>query len=99
MSQSYQPWLFDDRGAWERAVSDPRWNYDLPITHFMAIYNEYRGQESGNLSPKPQMNSQSFSAAAFKPQTATAPPPVASGGAGQILSQNEIDSLLNQMTR
>jgi len=98
----HQPWLFDNRDAWQRAIADSRWSYDLPMSRFMAIYNEYRGSNKGTQSPMPftpkptitMSSSIGFSAPA--PVAAPPPaPPSAASGAGQILSQSEIDSLLN----
>lgn len=42
MVPQYYPWLFDDRDAWEKAIADPRYSYDLPIDYFMSIYQQYR---------------------------------------------------------
>lgn len=42
MVPQYYPWLFDDKEAWEKAITDPRYNYDLPIDYFMALYQEHR---------------------------------------------------------
>lgn len=36
------PWLFDDRAAWEKTITDPRYSYNLPIDSFMAIYQTER---------------------------------------------------------
>lgn len=109
----YHDWLYDNRDAWQKTISDPRWTYDMPISRFMAIYSEYRGSPTGAST-----HSSSALAMAYAPlpvsapmiaTAAVAPVPApaaassssgkgASGGPGQILSQNEIDSLLNQLT-
>jgi hypothetical protein len=42
MTPVFLPFLFDNRAAWDRTVSDPRWQYDMPFYEFMNIYHEYR---------------------------------------------------------
>ncbi|HSQ42608.1 MAG TPA: hypothetical protein VLM37_10045 [Fibrobacteraceae bacterium] len=96
----YHPWLFDDGEAWKKTLSDARWSYDLPMSHFMAIYAEYRTPHSGSSS-----NSASFAlvstpipvATAQTPEAPPMTPEPSESKAGQILSQNEIDSLLSSL--
>lgn len=42
MRPQFFPWLFDDRNAWEKSLSDPRWSYELPMENFMALYQTER---------------------------------------------------------
>jgi hypothetical protein len=42
MRPQFFPWLFDDRNAWEKSFADPRYNYELPMDCFMAIYQVER---------------------------------------------------------
>jgi hypothetical protein len=96
----YMPWLFDNRDAWEKAIADPRYRYDLTIDQFMAIYNEYR---SGSKSISTEQ-AEAIAAAAFStvPSSSTSghhahTAPAASESAStteSILSQDEIDNLL-----
>ena len=97
----YIPWLFDDKDAWEKAVTDPRYQYDLPIDAFMTIYREYR---DGTLSVSEEQAEQ-IAAAAF---TSASPASAQSSGgssaeaapaesSNEILSQDDIDSLLSGM--
>jgi len=50
MRPQYFPWLFDDRSAWEKSLSDPRYTYELPMDCFMTLYQLERKegvQETG----------------------------------------------------
>ena len=38
----FMPYLFDNKNAWERSISDPRWRYDMPFYEFMILYQSYR---------------------------------------------------------
>jgi len=97
----YIPWLFDDRDAWEKAVTDPRYQYDLPIDAFMTIYREYR---DGTLTVSEEQAEQ-IAAAAFTSSTPSANQPAQSSAesssgnssSNEILSQDDIDSLLSGM--
>jgi hypothetical protein len=42
MIPQYFPWLWDDRSAWEQALSDARYSYDLPLDAMMSLYEERR---------------------------------------------------------
>ncbi|NLB64396.1 MAG: hypothetical protein GX801_09880 [Fibrobacter sp.] len=90
MKPDFYPWLFDCHTAWSKAVSDPRWNYSLPISSFMAIYNEYRAKDAG-LSIPSTHNIDSILTEANPSGTE------AKSEAGQILDQNEIDNLLSSL--
>lgn len=102
----YHNWLYDNQSAWQKTISDSRWSYDMPISRFMAIYAEYRGMQGiTRIAVAPIIHASSTPAPMAAPLStasvpaSTAPAATASGGVGQILSQNEIDSLLNQMSK
>lgn len=104
----YHPWLFDQRDAWHKTISDSRWSYDMPMSRFMALYGEHRGSGGGVpvfVAPAPVFSTVQSSpvSAPLSPVAQAAPAkaaaPAAAGGPGQILSQNEIDSLLNQLAK
>ena len=100
----HHAWLFDNREAWQRAISDSRWSYDLPMSRFMAIYMEYRGSANGSAhhdaflvkAPISVSSAMSFSQP-VSPMAMAASALPKSSGVGQILSQSEIDSLLNSL--
>ncbi|GHV11280.1 hypothetical protein AGMMS49938_01670 [Fibrobacterales bacterium] len=47
MQPQFFSWLFDDRVAWEKSLSDPRYTYELPIDCFMTLYGfERRAQNN-----------------------------------------------------
>ncbi len=107
---TFQPWLFDNYDAWTKACADPRWKYDLPLASFMSLYAEHRAGSMAatahspvsapiSLAPLGSFTSKAdpFLAATAKPATPP-PPPAASSEASQILSQNEIDSLLGMLS-
>jgi hypothetical protein len=108
MAPQYFPWLFDDKTAWEKAIADPRYNYDLPIEYFMAIYQGYRTGATAASVQHPAVSSVFFSAAPLPsfsptqaqpssfaaPQTAVAVAEPEAKGDDSILSQSEIDALL-----
>lgn len=102
----YHNWLYDHQAAWQKTIGDARWSYDMPISRFMAIYAEYRGiQGITRIAVAPVVHAASTPAPMAAPLTtasvpvSSAPAATAGGGVGQILSQNEIDSLLNQMSK
>ena len=41
----FMPWLFDSKDAWERTLSDPRYNYDMRFDEFMKLYQEHKKGE------------------------------------------------------
>ena len=84
----YIPWLFDDQIAWQTAVSDPRYNYMMPFSNFVALYQEHR---TGQVA---QFNSTS-SEVVDDSQAANSESE--DGEAGQILDQSEIDNLIDAM--
>lgn len=47
MRPQFFPWLFDDKDAWEKAISNPHFNYELPMDYFMSIYQVER-KSDGN---------------------------------------------------
>lgn len=108
MAPQYFPWLFDDKTAWEKAIADPRYSYDLPIEYFMAIYQGYRTGAAIASAQPPAVSSVFFSPAPLPsfspaqslpssfsaPQTATAVAEPEVKGDDSILSQSEIDALL-----
>jgi len=100
-ANAFYPWLFDDKGTWQQVIQDPRWNYDLPMSKFMQLYNEHHRSSVTVRTPTTTVISAStvpFAKQTNRPVESTAAPTASpSGGAGQILSQNEIDSLLNAM--
>jgi len=106
MQLQFFPWLFDDRNAWEKSVSDPRYSYDLPIESFMSLYQiERRVSGVSNyampilskpamplpMAPPAQAYAAPYAAAAI---TAAIPPKEEKKEEG-ILSQDEIDALLS----
>jgi hypothetical protein len=111
MSPQFFPWLFDDKNAWEKAFSDPRYAYDMPIDYFMAIYQVERKDDAGASMryalPELSMPAMPLSTAtAFAPAPAflaasaaavpaTAPQQEKSKREEGILSQEEIDALLS----
>ncbi len=104
----FQPWLFDDYSAWVKALSDPRWVYDQPVSRLMAIYAEYRtGSSPAGNRPKPSLVQapqpmQQYAAPVAPiaaPVASPAPAPAGNAQAGQILSQNEIDNLLSMLSK
>jgi hypothetical protein len=38
----FMNWLFDSKYAWENTIHDPRFRYDMTLSEFMSIYQEYR---------------------------------------------------------
>ncbi len=103
----YHPWLYDSKEAWQKTLSDARWAYDMPMSRFMSIYMEYRGIHGATpMMPSPMLHSVSASvpiaaplSPAVVPASSAASATPSAGGVGQILSQNEIDSLLNQLAK
>ena len=41
----FMPWLFDNKDAWERTISDPRYRYDMKFDLFMKLYQEHRNKK------------------------------------------------------
>jgi len=106
MQLQFFPWLFDDRNAWEKSVSDPRYSYDLPVESFMSLYQMER-RVSGAAAyalpilskpamPLPMAPPVQAYAASFVdvPSSASAPKKEEKKEEG-ILSQDEIDALLS----
>jgi hypothetical protein len=96
MRPSFIPWLFDSREAWDKAVSDPRYQYNMPFPQFMQLYQYYRNgtpiiANQINASPQPDstLPTQSMTSVSSKQNESSA---------GQILDQSEIDALLSQMS-
>jgi len=60
MRPQYYPWLFDDRSAWEKSFSDPRYSYELPMDFFMSIYSAERTADPNAMqfisAPMPTMS-------------------------------------------
>lgn len=76
----------------------------MPLSRFMAIYAEHRGTPCGVSISQPTPILAAAAPLPPLPSVASAPAPKAAtaapaGGAGQILSQNEIDGLLNQLAK
>jgi hypothetical protein len=110
MRPQFFPWLFDDKNAWEKAFSDPRYAYDMPMDYFMAIYQVERKYEvegavrlpelSMPMMPLPTAAAPSFASAPAFLATSAAMAPAApkqekSKSEEGILSQDEIDALLS----
>ncbi len=90
----FMPWLFDDKEAWEKAVVDPRYSYDMPIDLFMHIYLEYRnGKITVSEEEAESIAAGAFSSAQTNPKKSE-PAGDSNLESAEILSQNEIDSLL-----
>ena len=87
---AYIPWLFDSREAWENAVRDSRFRYEMAFDAFMGIYNEYRhGSPSSEASIyTPQVNIEVKSAAPSNQEPREQ---------AKLLSQSEIDELISSM--
>lgn len=86
MVPQYFPWLFDDKDAWEKAISDPRYNYDLPVDYFMAIYREYRTGATSLPSYSLNYSPSVLPVASFQAPAAAAAMPLSLSGADSILS-------------
>jgi hypothetical protein len=90
----FMPWLFDNKAAWEKAIGDPRYRYDLPVDLFMEIYLEYRN----GIRMISAEQAEAIAASAFTAQAAAPPLPSTASSASPedngILSQSEIDNLL-----
>lgn len=96
----YISWLFDDKDAWEKAVTDPRYQYDLPIDAFMTIYREYRdGTLSVSEEQAEQIAAAAFTSSSLSAHSAQSSAEASSGNesSNEILSQDDIDSLLSGM--
>ncbi|MCL1966345.1 MAG: hypothetical protein FWF67_00515 [Fibromonadales bacterium] len=104
MQLQFFPWLFDDRNAWEKSVSDPRYSYDLPIESFMSLYQMERRVSGASsyampvlpaatlpMAPPVQAYATPFDASAI----AAAIPAKEEKKEEGILSQDEIDALLS----
>jgi hypothetical protein len=75
MRLQFFPWLFDDKGAWEKSFSDPRYSYEAPMDYFMALYQVERAahpHSSGEVA-MPVMPMASLSMPAMPAPTAYAP--------------------------
>lgn len=110
MRPQFFPWLFDDRHAWEKSFEDPRYNYELPIDGYMALYQLERNPENtedyaGLPTMMPAMPSMPMQVAVSAPfpmpemptmaaMPAVTPEPKDEKADG-ILSQDEIDALLS----
>jgi len=103
----FHPWLFDNKAAWTKTISDSRWSYDLPMSRFMALYAENRGSAPigfAQPSPPPLMSMTPIRSTSASPMSMASPTvekadSSSSSKAGQILSQNEIDSLLTSLSK
>jgi len=106
MQLQFFPWLFDDRNAWEKSVSDPRYSYDLPIESFMSLYQMERRVSGVSTYSMPMLSKPALALPVTPPVQAYAAPFDASAIAAAIpekeekkeegiLSQDEIDALLS----
>lgn len=111
MRPQFFPWLFDDQNAWEKSLTSPNYNYELPIDAFMSLYQvERKVSENAGGSAMPLFSMpvmplpaaqapQAFAAAnPFAAMPAAAPAAAAKKAAPKdegILSQDEIDALLS----
>ncbi|MCL2283279.1 MAG: hypothetical protein FWC26_08180 [Fibromonadales bacterium] len=111
MQPRFFSWLFDDKGAWEKSIADPRYSYDLPIDSFMALYQIERKANAGGAAEftlpvftapvMAQMPMVVASSPMAMPLAAAAPVAVAEPQRKEepkqdgILSQEEIDALLS----
>lgn len=86
MVPQYFPWLFDDKDAWEKAISDPRYNYDLPVDYFMSIYREYRTGATSLPSYSLNYSPSVLPVAAFQAPAVSTAMPLSVTGADSILS-------------
>jgi hypothetical protein len=87
----YIPWLFDNKEAFEKTLKDNRYSYEMLHSHFMAIYNEHRLGTPVASTPIQAVNVESIVENVV--QTSQSPE---NGGAGQILTQEEIDALISK---
>jgi hypothetical protein len=87
---TFIPYLFDSKEAWERTIADPRYKYDLKMDGFMEIYTEHRqAVKFGRTIP-------TYSKPKSKPIVTVATPEPENKS--ELLSQDDIDLLINQMT-
>lgn len=101
LKPAYIPWLFDSRSAWNSAVADARFRYDMSFDAFMLLYMEHRENQLPAIArtqvptmPLQAMAKSSAQANTSLPETSS----TTSSGASQLLSQNEIDALINSMS-
>ena len=83
MKFQYVPFLFASKSAWEMAIQDPRFSYSMPMSRFMELYN-YHLNGSNPQEPQKMVVAVPVVQYTIKKEQ-------------QILSQNEIDKLLDAM--
>ena len=94
----YIPWLFDDENAWKSAVSDPRYNYMMPFTNFVALYQEYRTGEAAQFDSAPVAVQATSSSSSESSSGSSGGSSSGDDGGSQILDQSEIDNLIKSMS-
>jgi hypothetical protein len=92
LTPKYIPWLFDNRSAWEAAIHDERYRYDMPFENFMQLYKGYR---SGIANQPHKLVHTELRLAPKKPKTFQ-PPKVEEKSV--LLDQADIDALIAQMS-
>lgn len=79
----YVPWMFDNRKAWEYAIADEDYHYDMPFDDFMKLYKYYRNHgETPVIIQTPPIVIQSKKESNIE---------------SQLLTQKEIDDLIKQL--
>ena len=93
---TFFPYLFDSKHAWECAIKDSSYRYDMTMTEFMHIYKKYRNGKSNETVITPKYTNSSkydFDQLSDIPKKAKS-----SYSTSEILTQSEIDDLLKQFT-
>jgi len=89
---TFFPYLFDSKDAWQKAVSDINYRYDMTLTQFMVIYSKYRITNQ----PKNIKEDQGYTSVFELPKLAknTKRDKEIHPKCEEILNQSEIDELL-----